>query len=187
MTNATKHPSRQALHRHLQVAESSISRHLKSCEDCRLIVHSMRHLMAVDDQAADRARRESLVQSILSVPALSAPPAGRPRLAPIVRDSWQSAMVAQLRHAAHGVERRLRFHVGDITVDLVADRLGDKWNCSMRISRRGRSVSQFAASLGKRKMLPVDVGFFSWVAKRPPKQIRLWSSDSKILLETIPW
>jgi hypothetical protein len=171
----------------LREGDVRIRRHLVSCGECRTAVRLLRSIESVNLVESEYGQAEAMVQRLTSVPALATGPTRRPVTATFVSDSWQTPMAASVRGAGRGVERRLRYRVKDILIDLVVDRLGGKSECFLRVSRRGRPLPQFVLSLGKNKILPSDVGFFAWTGVRPPRELLVWSPEISVRLGSIQW
>lgn len=152
-----------------------------------MAIRLMRALASTAAVDSERGQTEAMVQSLISIPALSAGPTRRPVAATFVSDSWRTQGLAPVRSAGRGVERRLKYRVRDLVIDLVVDRLGSKSECFLRVSRRGRPLPRFVLSIGKKKILPSDIGFFSWTVNRPPQQVIVWSPEISVSLGVIQW
>jgi hypothetical protein len=182
-----EHPERQDLRRFVRKGDRQVEQHLEVCTECRTAASLMRTALLAGRRDRVYARSDAMIHRLASIPTLAAGPTRRPVRASVVSDSWQAAAAAGMRGAGCGVERRLRFRARDMVIDLVVDRLGAKFECFLRMSRRGRPVPRFVLGLGNKKVLPSDVGFFSWAAGRPPQRLILWSSDISIELGQLKW
>jgi hypothetical protein len=181
------HPSRRQLVAHLDKSDIEVLHHVEHCDDCRMTLEALARCRTIRSLKSAEGQQETLVQRLLSTPALISGPGKKLLHAAPTSDSWRAGQFAEVRNAAHGIERRLRFRAGGYSVDLVADRLGDSWEVSLRLSRRGAPVSHFMASCDGRKVLPIDIGFFAWQSHRPPRRLRVWSTGVSIQLEPIGW
>jgi hypothetical protein len=181
------HPRRDQLEQFLREGDARVSRHLESCEECRTAFRLMQTATSLRRVQSEYGQAEAMVQRFASVPALAAGPTQRPVAAACVSDSWQAPMAASVRHAGHGVERRLRYRARDLLIDLVVERLGARSECFLRVSRRGRPVRGLVLGLGNKKILPSDIGFFSWTAHQRPRQVLIWSPEVTIRLGDIRW
>ncbi len=183
----TSHPRRAELERFLREGTERIARHLEGCQACSTAVNLLRSFGTVRAVEDRYGHSESLVQRLASIPALATGPARRPLAATPVTDSWHGSALSAVRNNSHGVERRLRYRVRDLLIDLVVERLGDKVECFLRISRRGLPAPRFALALGNKRLLPADIGFFAWTDIRPPRTLVLWSPEISVSLESIQW
>ena len=182
-----KHPRPSQLERYLRQGDKQVSHHLASCEECRTAVEMLKRSRLLQTAESDYGQTEAMVQRLSSLPAYASQPPRCPINATFVADSWHARMAASVRHAAQGVERRLRYRARDLLIDLVVDRLGGKSECFLRVSRHGRPVSHLVLDVGNRKILPGDIGFFSWTGDRPPRRLTIWSPEICVRMENIRW
>lgn len=186
MTKQSKrnHPTMDKLHRHLQFPDKKTDRHIEKCEECRT---SVRLIRAARVSNSPYQYSESLIQKLISVPALAVKDSRRYIVAHTVADSWSMDSAGSVRHEGYGVERRLRFEAEGLIIDLIVDKLGDKSECSLRISRRGRPVPDFVITVGGKSLLPCDKGFFSWITTRPPRELVMKSPLLSITTAEVRW
>ena len=181
------HPEPKELEGYLLQGDARVARHLEDCKECRTAIGLLRSRRLLAGAVPGSGSSEALVRRLASIPSLAAGPGRPPVRAQFVFDSWQERAPASVRHAGHGVERRLRYQANDFLIDLVVDRLGGRSECFLRVSRRGRPVPRLVLSLGRQRILPADIGFFAWTANRPPKRLNIWSSEMAVLLENLRW
>lgn len=181
------HPRPAELERYLREGTDRVARHLEGCQDCSLALSLLKSSTTIREVEDSYGNSEALVQRLISIPALASGPARRPLTATPVFDSWSASASGSVRSDSHGVERRMRYRSKDILIDLVVERLGDKLECFLRVSRRGLPVPRFVLALGTKKLLPADTGFFAWTDTHPPRTLVLWSPDMSVSVGNILW
>ena len=182
-----RHLRRDQLERYLRQGDSRVDRHLAGCEECRTAVEILKSSRLIRMAESDSGHTEALIQRLASIPTMASRPARRPIDATSVSDSWHARMAASVRHAGQGIERRLRYRARDLLIDLVIDRLGDRSECFLRVSRHGRPVPHLVLNVGSKDILPSDIGFFSWTGNRPPRRLTIWSTEICVKMENIQW
>lgn len=122
-----------------------------------------------------------------AVPLLfaAAPPVGRVA-GQLVFDGWKDGLVA-LRDTASGHTRCLVLQAGSVTLELVAAKDDQGWMFTARARSEEGVRHGLVLKLGRRRMLADAHGFFQWRSHGVPRALELWSRESRLCFESIPW
>lgn len=106
---------------------------------------------------------------------------------PIVYDSSAQGQLVGLRNATDGLIRRVRFAVGNLEMEIVAERKDKAWEFVARVYQDGEVAHRFVLRAGARKLLADAGGFFHWTSVTVPRRFRLLSYEQEIACEVMPW
>jgi hypothetical protein len=123
-----------------------------------------------------------------SIPLLFQTPSHVPlRTCPIVYDSSAGGPLIGLRNATDGHIRRVRFAVGGLELEVVAERRDKAWEFVARVYQEGDVAHRFVLRAGARKLMADAAGFFHWTSESVPHRFQLFSFEEKIACEVVPW
>ena len=148
---------------------------------------------AADGPALDRSKILSQPSSqalsrYRSIPLLFHQPTRVPVLqCPIVYDSAAQGQLVGLRNAIDGHIRRVRFGVGNLEMEIVAERQDKAWEFVARIYQDSEVGHRFVLHAGSRKLMADASGFFHWSSETVPPHFRLLSFKQEVTCEAVPW
>ncbi len=106
---------------------------------------------------------------------------------PIVYDSSAGGQLVGLRDATDGHIRRIRFGVGNLEMEIVAERRDKAWEFVARVYQDNAVAHSFILRAGSRKLMADAGGFFHWTSDTVPRQLRLVSFEQEVACEVVPW
>ena len=181
------HATRTDLIEIIRRGDGRAAEHLAKCRQCRIALDIMRWSGCGRGQVEWEPSSE-LVQQLKAVPLLAR--TRRPRKAvravPVM-DSWSDRPAVAVRQAPFGVERRVRFEVGEYTLEFVASRNLDGWDCVARVYKEGRPARRFILKAGSRNISAGPGGCFIWSSAKPPRRLAALSPELQIDLERLEW
>ncbi len=182
----TEHPERGEMLRAVRTGEVPFQTHLDECEQCRTMFELMAVSQTVGDISRTRVSSDSASSSAI-LPLLIGNWMPRDLVrGTSVLDTWQSNPAA-LRDSACGMERRLRFAAGDISLELVVERRPEGYRFVARCYKGGRASSEFVLKIGKERLSPEFRGCYFWTSNRPPRKLQLLSPSTNIECDSILW
>lgn len=101
-------------------------------------------------------------------------------------DSWALPAVSGVRTSSVIPARQMRFETDGATVDLRAERIGERWSFVAEVKSQV-SEQEFVVFTGKKKIAPNSLGMFEWESLRPPKQLTFKSDLLEITIPDISW
>lgn len=102
-------------------------------------------------------------------------------------DSWANHPAPALRDATAGHTRRFRLAAGKVALEVVAERLQDRWEFVARVYKDEEVSSEYVLNVNKRRYLPEGQGFYHWSSQTVPKRFAIMSTDTTITFEDITW
>jgi hypothetical protein len=102
-------------------------------------------------------------------------------------DSWRSSPATVLRDAARGMERRLRFIAGKISLELVVERRPEGYSFVARCYRGGRPSTEYILKVGRERLQPEYRSCYFWTSRKPPRNMQLLSPFLKVDLDRVQW
>lgn len=162
--------------------------HLKSCLDCRELFELFQSVMCVAPDGLMEPSDETMARHV-AIPIVEASRRAAKRLkGTITYDSWERVPALALRDAGKGAERRLRLQAGDLTLEFSAERQGDSWDFAARAYHNEHAVSsRFILQAGRREVVASDQDCFFWSSQRPPRKLRLVSSEVAVDFGPLKW
>jgi hypothetical protein len=84
-------------------------------------------------------------------------------------------------------DRRLRFEVGPLVVDVRAEQQLSGWDFTAQVSGELSHSGPISLVADKLVVEPNVGGFYQWSSSKPPKQIRLKADDLQFELPELSW
>jgi hypothetical protein len=106
---------------------------------------------------------------------------------PIVHDSSAQGQLVSLRNATDGHIRRIRFGVGNLEMEIVAERRDKAWEFVGRVYQDNDVAHRFILRAGSRKLMADAGGFFHWSSESVPRHFRLLSFEQEVTCEVVSW
>jgi hypothetical protein len=125
---------------------------------------------------------------LLAIPLLESDDAATTRMeGRTVFDSWQSGPAIALRDVTDGHVRRLRLAAGRFELDLLAERIGRRWEFVARLRQGDRVVHRCVLKVGRRRLLAERGGYFHWASTSVPGDLAVLLAKSELVFERIRW
>ena len=102
-------------------------------------------------------------------------------------DSWSDQTAFSLRDVAVGVVRRLSLVAGTISLEIVAERLHDRWSFVARACKENEVSSEFVLKAASLELLPQSQGFYQWTSIHAPRKFKLSSPEFHVDFEAVSW
>ena len=187
MKDKDQHPDRTDMLKAIESGVVPFESHLTNCKSCR----QMYELLSTFGQAGCPSLIHSSSEGLGRHAAIGRrAEIDRPErsiVGCLVSDSWTQLAPAQVRDATVGLERRLCLRADNITLELVAERLDEKWQFVARVYKEEEATSEFVLKVGTRKLVSQAEGFFHWSSSKPPQTLRLLSESLQINFEKVSW
>lgn len=187
MNKPSRHPSRSQMLKAIESERVTFQSHLKECAECRELFRILSNYRPYGASPLTGSS-ESTVARAAAIPLLQ--PSHRPEQ--VIRgrattDSWSQLPAMQLREAPVGLERRLCFQAGDVTLELSAERRSSGWEFVARVYDNDRISLSWVLKSGRQRFAAEKEGFYCWKAKNPPKSLSLISGKSQIEFDNLSW
>ena len=187
MSTPSGHPSRQALLKAIKSGKMPFHAHLKTCQGCRDLYEMLQQYELIGESALLPSSSSS-VSLLAAIPVASQKTkVSRSINGLLTSDSWQNSSATALRDNGVGLERRLAFEAGRITLEIVARRQNQQWEFIAQVYDHKKPTTTYALKAGKGFLAPAVDGFFHWFAKKPPKTLKLLSETVQIEFAKISW
>ena len=187
MSARNNHPGRTALLKAIESGKGHLTAHLRHCRECRDLYELLSAFHVARSIDPLLPSDEAMVkQEGIALIAASRSPARTVR-GQVVFDSWRDLPAMDVRDAAIGIERRLRFRAGRIVLEFVAERQPEGWEFTAKVYENGRTASDYVLKVGGRKFLPSARHCYNWLAPYPPREIQLLSPSLRVDLDKLGW
>ncbi len=189
MKKQSKHnKQRQCPHlRQIMEGNPPSESHLSGCEACRELMGLVNALHISPDEIIEEPCAGALDRHLVVPELLDVAPDVERLAGSVVFDSWQQLPARELRSPGRGTLRRLCLAVGDITLEIVAERLRGVWDLTARVYEGGEPSLRWKLVAGRRTLLPGAMGFYHWGSGGVPHRFRLLTSKHNVTFEKISW
>lgn len=181
------HPTRKELMTAAKSGKENLSAHLAKCTDCRELFELFRAFqvageiplpdapagwIAKANQIADAADPFTLLKGVI---------------ARLSFDSWTVPAAVGVRSQAVEQDRRLRFEIGPLHLDMRAEQSQTDWEFTAQITSTQSLEHEIILIADKAKIRPNSLGFYQWTSPKPPKQLQLVAGDLQFDLPEMTW
>ena len=182
-----KHPTRQELMSAAKARSSRIAAHLGACEDCRQLFEMFTAFPVAGEIALPDAPTGWIIKA-RSIAVSSNPLfAIKGLAAKLSFDSWKIPHAVGVRSQGGEQDRRLRFEVGSMVLDLRAEKGTSGWDFTAQVTGEMVSPELVRLLADKQEVTANTSGFYEWSSIRPPKYIRIKADDLQLELPELSW
>ncbi len=156
-----------------------------SAEDRAFVELLMQYPVAGRDRLIDAP--DALIAKAAAIPSAKA----RRRLADLMPkllfDSWAQPAAAGVRGATATEDRRLRYEIGPVVLDIRGEKEPEGWFFTARISD-GSESRGWTLKVGRKEIVANDQGFFEWHSPRAPQTLALFNdAGEQVKLPKLTW
>lgn len=187
MKNKDQHPDRPEMLQAIESGEVSFESHLAQCKSCRQTFELLMIFSGAGNPPLHQSSSEAIGRHVAIGRQEETRYPSRTIFGELITDSWSQLAVAQLRDATVGLERRLTLRANAVSLELVAERIEDKWQFVARVYKEDAVTTEFVLKVAGRNLAPQTEGFYHWSSVRPPRTLRLLSKSLKIDFENVSW
>lgn len=181
------HPTRKELMTAAKSGQTDFSDHLAHCIDCRELLELFRAFpvageiplqdapagwIAKANQIADLADPFGILKGVI---------------AKLSFDSWTVPAAVGVRSQTVEQDRRLRFEVGPLHLDMRAEQGQTSWEFTAQITSAQSFDLEIVLIADRTEVRPNSLGFYQWTSPKPPKQLRLTAGDLQFDLPEMTW
>ena len=168
-----EHLSRREIIAAARRADSGQSAHLQKCRDCRREVELLREYFMVG-----REHLTAAPQALIEKAVMIAGTSGKIRkaagtLVRLVFDSWAAPKPIGVRGEQAGDERRLRFQIGEMFLDLRGEKQNRGWNFIAELLAVEMPATQIEFKANNKIIAADQNGLYQWSSKSAPRKITL--------------
>jgi hypothetical protein len=183
----SRHPNRREL---LDAARSNghdFDDHLRTCEQCKELFELFRAYQVAGNLPLAEAPEAWILKAVDLARQSRALAGIKNLLARLSFDSWAMPVSVGVRGGEAQQERRLRFEVDDLLLDLRAEKRKQGWDFIAQLTGSRVTEGEFRLLVSNQELRVNDEGFYQWSSKRPPRQIRLRSDNYVVAIPDISW
>ncbi len=102
-------------------------------------------------------------------------------------DSWAQPAAAGVRGAATTEDRRLRYEIGSVVLDIRGEKESEGWFFTARVTEAEGS-RHWTLRVGRQEVDANDQGFFEWHSQRAPQSLELFNdAGEQVKLPKLVW
>ncbi len=183
----TRHPTRKELLEAARSNSDQYTAHFKACADCRELFEFYRAYQVAGKLPLGDAPEGWIVRAAKLAEEESVFTRVKELLAGLVFDSWTTPVSVGVRGGGTQQERRLRFQIDDLMLDLRAEKQKNGWDFVAQLSGDRVAQENFVILVAHQELRVNSEGFYQWSSKTPPKQIRIRSDKYIVQTPDISW
>lgn len=183
----TKHPSRQELIAAATQKTGAQDQHLATCDECRALYHLFANYQVAGELALPNAPKEWINRAKDIYNSANPLQTLRRLVGRLSFDSWQVPQAVGVRSHELLADRRIRFEIGPLVLDVRAERQPAGWDFTAQVTGEVDDPSSMILRADRQTISPDPNGFYQWSSSRPPRLIRLEADDVSISLPELTW
>ncbi len=164
-----RHPDRQTLLAAAKSDSHKFDQHLSTCESCRELFEFFKAYQVAGNPVLAGAPDEWIRKAVEVAGAHGALQGIRTLLARLSFDSWATPVSVGVRGGEARQERRLRFQVDDLLLDIRAEKQKQGWDFVAQLSSQTVEQKNFHLLVSRQELRVNSEGFYQWSSKRPPR------------------
>ena len=182
-----EHLSRKEIIAAARRTDGKFSAHLQNCPECRREVELFREYFMAGRAPLTNAPQALIEKAVMIPDSGSRIRAAAEKLVSLVFDSWAAPQPIGVRGEQSVDERRLRFRIDDMFLDLRGEKHSRGWNFIAELLAAEISFVQIEFKANDKIITADQTGLFQWSSKSAPRKITLRVQDHEYIFPELTW